>query len=122
MKGTRDLSISGEFPVECTELEEGVFRIHPGVAQNLKAPALHYQGNVLSLETMGFENSIIEDETGQNAYHIPEGTLMVFRPDSTGAGQIRDRREVSLLDLAPSMLHSLGLRPPDYMTGRPILG
>jgi len=121
LKGTRDLSINGEFPVECAELEDGVFRIHPGVAQNLKAPTLHYQGNELSLETMGFENSVIEDETGQNAYHIQEGSLMVFRPDSTGTRQIRDRREISLLDVAPSILHSLGLRPPDYMTGSPIL-
>ena len=69
---------------------------------------------------MGFENARIEDETGQNAYHIEEGSLMVFRPGTSSGQLVRDRRECSLLDVAPSMLHSIGLKAPDYMTGTPI--
>jgi hypothetical protein len=53
---------------------------------------------------------------GNTAYHIPEGILL-----ATGGG-VRadgDRRQVSILDAAPSILRLLGVEPPPSMRGVP---
>lgn len=107
--------IGGEYPVEFAELSDGVFRIHPGVIQNLESPTVSYKGESFPLAEMGFENVRIEDETGQNAYHIPEGSLFIYSPHGEPAHS--GRPEVSTLDIAPSLLAKFQLKSPDHMLG-----
>ena len=52
---------------------------------------------------------------GTTAYHVPEGILAIYdpsRPPATTVG----RPEVSVLDVAPAILQTLGVDPPAYMT------
>jgi len=50
--------------------------------------------------------------------HVP---LMVRFPDGKGAGTTRDDL-VSLMDLGPTVMSLLGIKPPEYMQGKPFLG
>jgi hypothetical protein len=67
---------------------------------------------------LGFE---LKSRVGgdNTAYHIPEGIMLAY-----GAGVTRDpsRKEVDVLDVAPSLLaNALGVEPADTMRGVPSL-
>ena len=68
------------------------------------------------LFTSGPDNKIGGDNT---AYHVPEGMMLAY-----GAGVTRDpsRKEVDVLDVAPSILaNALGVEPAPSMRGIPSL-
>lgn len=53
---------------------------------------------------------------GNTAYHVPEGVLLRWRP---GAEADHSRREVDILDVAPSLLENVwGLQPAATMEGK----
>jgi hypothetical protein len=57
------------------------------------------------------ENRVIEDKSASTAYHIPQGTTLIYSADSAGT----PRTEISTLDLAPSILQNFGVAIPSYM-------
>jgi len=70
-------------------------------------------GRKLPFTALGFANVTVEDEAGQSAYHVPEGSLMVYpaSPDRSCNG----RSEVSTLEIAPAILRVLQVKPTSYM-------
>ena len=53
---------------------------------------------------------------GNTAYHIPEGILVDYAPGMASTGD--DRRAISALDVAPSLLANVyGVNPPERMKG-----
>jgi hypothetical protein len=76
--------------------------------------AVKVAGRAVTLEEAGLRLMRVADGVEANAYHVPEGMLLVFDPRSRGKGDGR-RRTVSVLEVAPAILERLGLCPPAYM-------
>ncbi len=60
-------------------------------------------------------NRIIEPSTGQTGHHHMMGVMGLNGPGVTAGTKVDD---AGLLDLAPTILHYLGLPVPEYMDGR----
>ncbi|MGZ8567307.1 MAG: hypothetical protein ACXWXS_09675, partial [Actinomycetota bacterium] len=56
-----------------------------------------------------------EDRSGTTAYHVPAGILAVYDPARPPAVNGSSRPEVSVLEVAPAILQTLGVEPPTYM-------
>ena len=67
----------------------------------------------MPLEQLGLENISIEDETNTNAYHIKEGSLIIYDPQDTKPKVIR--RNISCLEIAPMILQNFSVKIPEYM-------
>jgi len=68
-----------------------------------------------SCAELGLETVPIDDQANTNAYHIPEGVLLVFDPRDRDTKPAETPTEISTLDLAPSILANFGIEPPAYM-------
>ncbi|HVO27029.1 MAG TPA: bi-domain-containing oxidoreductase [Candidatus Margulisiibacteriota bacterium] len=90
-----------------------VFRIHPGALQNVREEFCVLDGQRVPFPELGFANVEIQDSTGQSAYHIPQGVLLIYDPQLQPTSTLRP--EISTLDIAPRILQSFGLTPPAYM-------
>ncbi len=60
-------------------------------------------------------NKIVEPSTGQTGHHHMVGIVGINGPGALSGKRLA---EASLLDLAPTILHYMGLPVPDYMDGR----
>lgn len=63
---------------------------------------------------LGFDFLPDQDKVRLTAYHVPEGVLMSWSPGEDLAGAW-ERSSVSALEIAPAMLKSHGVNPPEYM-------
>ncbi|MEM6898909.1 MAG: hypothetical protein AAF583_03955 [Pseudomonadota bacterium] len=73
-------------------------------------------GNMtISADTAGLKNVDLLDAAGSNAYHIPEGMLMVYDPRSHKPSKKQERPRISTLDIAPALLGNFGIPLPEYM-------
>jgi hypothetical protein len=66
----------------------------------------------------GLTNVEIQEKSGTNAYHVPQGCLIVFDGRATALGRSAApcvRPEVSVLEVAPALLRNYGVRAPEYM-------
>jgi hypothetical protein len=71
-------------------------------------------------EDFGLSNVEIQEKSGTNAYHVPQGTWVVFDGHSSRRHGPRhtsspERPQVSVLEIAPARLRNYSLRAPDYM-------
>jgi hypothetical protein len=109
----RSIRIAGRHPISCVNLTQGVFRLHPGTVMDAAEEFCELDGRRLSFVELGFANVAVEDEAGQSAYHVREGSLTVYSHSvdlrSSGCA------EVSTLEIAPAILRTLGVTPPSYM-------
>jgi hypothetical protein len=92
---------------------EGVFRIALGQA-NLNAAEIKvlYGNREVQPAELGMTITNIQDETGSYAYHVPEGSLLIFDPAKPGR---EVPRQMNTLEYAPALLRNFGLRAPSYM-------
>lgn len=102
-------------PLQFDEKDNGFFSLHFG-HKNLEKKQVFYamfNGERLPLKSLGLENIRIEDEADATAYHIPEGSLIIYDPqDLCLKPQIN---EISTLQIAPSILKNFSLSVPNYM-------
>lgn len=109
----QSIRIVGRHSIACVNLSQGVFRLHPGVIQDAQEEYCELESRRLPFSEIGFANVLIEDEAGQSAYHVPEGSLIVYSP--SGPRTPAERTQVSTLEIAPAILRTLGVQPPSYM-------
>jgi hypothetical protein len=109
----QSIRIVGRHPITCVNLTRGVFRLHPGTVTDADEDFCELDGRRVPFSALGFANVAIEDEAGQSAYHVREGTLIVYSPSRTHPPAARSH--VSTLEIAPAILRSLGVEPPSYM-------
>lgn len=82
-----------------------------------KAQALvgEMEGAPVKLEELGIELVAIDDQANTSAYHIPQGTLLIYDPlersEKQGFTQINSK------EVAPSILRNYGAPVPEYMMG-----
>lgn len=104
-------------PVEWAEAEKCFFMLKLG-HENLyeKSQSVRMGGREIPFESMGLENTPIEDKSNVTAYHVPSGVLLVYDPDS--GKRLRkegSRPQVSTLEIAPTILKNYDVPVPDYM-------
>ena len=108
------VQIGGQ-PLTFKRSGDGFFSLDFGQANLHDHPdAVTIAGRPHALAALGLETVEIEDRSGTTAYHVPEGVLAVYdpaRPPATGG----TRPEVSVLEVAPAILQTLGVAPPPYM-------
>ena len=68
-------------------------------------------GVMKSITDIGLETVAIQDQSGSYAYHIPEGSLMVFNGKGLGVGDAM----IPVSKIAPSILNAFGIKNPSYM-------
>ena len=70
-------------------------------------------GQVIPLEHSGMENVKIQDRCGATAYHIPQGSLIIYAPARGLNGN--DIAMISTTDVAPTILRNFNIPVPAYM-------
>lgn len=104
-----------EEPVDYAEKEHGLFALFFGQV-NLPQKQIYHaelENKLIPLESLGFENIYIEDETNTNAYHIPEGALLIYDPQDLTLK--KSRNKISNLEIAPMLLNNFSIPVPIYM-------
>ena len=81
--------------------------------------AVTVAGNVRSPESLGLEAVEITDRSGTTAYHVPEGILAIY--DGSAPDPADGRPEVSVLEVAPTLLSRFEIAPRDYMVQPAVL-
>lgn len=102
-------------PVHFAEKEHGLFALFFGQV-NLPQKQIYHavlERESISLESLGFENISIEDETNTNAYHTPLGALLIYDPQDIKLKE--NRKQISSLDIAPMLLNNFSIPIPTYM-------
>jgi len=106
------LRINGR-PLEFSRRAEGVFRIEIGHANLVESEIrIDYGNSILTPAELGMSVTIIQDETGSYAYHIPEGSLLVFDPNGPA---VPVSRQMDTREYAPALLRNFGLEIPAHM-------
>ncbi|MEO5571090.1 MAG: hypothetical protein ABIT08_01085, partial [Bacteroidia bacterium] len=111
--------IVGNEAVEVRESENGFFAFDFG-QKNQGAGKITYDGKETTFKEFGLYNLIIEDKADSTAYHIPEGTLLVYDPQHTSAKQ--DVEKIPSTALVPNILKNFNVSVPAYMKFEKIEG
>lgn len=110
---TSAITVGGRSRVKCEHLGHGVFAIKPPIIRDRSIDFCTLDGEQLPLRVLGFEFVEIDDQSGQTAYHIPEGMMLTWDPSNPATdGVVRD---MATIDVAPMILDNFGIRRPDYM-------
>jgi hypothetical protein len=110
----RTVRVGGE-PLHFKRSDNGFFSLDFGQANLHDQPdAVTIAGEARPIASLGLETVEIEDRSDTTAYHVPEGILAVYDPASPPPDN-GSRPEVSVLEVAPTLLKILGVEPPAYM-------
>lgn len=90
---------------------DGFFSIDLG-HRNLDPIHSTYQGKPIDPAALGIHNEAVEDQTGSTAYHIKEGSFLVF--DTAGRKENK-RLQLSSRAVVPSILENFKIPVPEYM-------
>lgn len=93
---------------------EGVYSLDIGFS-NLDESTIKIElmGQVIPLQFSGLENVKIQDRCGATAYHIPQGTLIIY-PPGKGAKD-NGVTTISTTEIAPTILNNYNIKAPGYM-------
>jgi predicted AlkP superfamily phosphohydrolase/phosphomutase len=82
--------------------------------------AVRVRGSALAPESIGLTCVEIEERSDTTAYHVPEGIFAIYDPQDRSV-KPADRPEVSVLEIAPTILDTFGVAVPDYMQSPSLL-
>jgi hypothetical protein len=107
------LRINGQ-QVHCRQKNEGFYSLDIGFA-NLDEASIKIElmGQVIPLQHSGMENVKIQDRCGATAYHIPQGTLLIYAPAKGVNG--KEVTTISTAEIAPAILRNFNVEVPGYM-------
>jgi hypothetical protein len=107
------LRINGH-SIPCRQKSDGFYSIDIGFP-NLDESTIKIElmGQIIPLSHSGMENVKIQDRCGATAYHIPQGSLIIYSPASGLNGQ--DISSISTTEIAPSILQNFNVKVPAYM-------
>ena len=93
---------------------EGFYSLDIGFP-NLDASKIKVElmGKIIPLDHSGMENVKIQDRCGATAYHIPQGSLIIYAPAKGLNGN--DIATISTTEIAPTILRNFNIAVPDYM-------
>jgi hypothetical protein len=101
--------------IHCRQKGEGFYSLDIGFP-NLDESKIKIElmGQTIPLAHSGMENVKIQDRCGATAYHIPQGSLLVYSPSSGFHGQ--DITSISTTEITPAILRNFNVAIPHYMT------
>jgi hypothetical protein len=101
-------------PVNYRQKGEGFYSIDIGIP-NLDESCIRIElmGEIIPLQHSGMENVKIQDRCGATAYHIPQGSLIIYAPAKGLNGS--DVTMISTTDIAPAILRNFNVEIPSYM-------
>ena len=103
--------------VNVKNLDHNVFMIRVPVIQNSDNNEITINGVRTSMSKLGMKHVRVADQSGQTAYHIPEGSLMIY---SNGNNPNKgNMATISTLDVAPMLLKNFAIPVPAYMNKSP---
>lgn len=110
----KKLRVDGE-PVSFREAENGFFSIDLGQEGFLtKKPQIaDFGGRSVPFQDLGMAPVEIEDQTHSSAYHIPNGTLLIYDPSQLGKKP--GYTQISTVEIAPAILNHYSVPIPAYM-------
>lgn len=97
--------------VDFREPSENYFSIDLGHA-NLDETVIKVNNQIYTIEESGLENIEITDKSGTTAYHIPEGSFIIYEKGISGN---KEFVQVSALEVAPTILDNFAVQKPAYM-------
>lgn len=105
--------INGQ-PVNCRQKSDGFYSLDIGFA-NLEEKDIRIElmGKRIPLEHSGMENVKIQDRCGATAYHIPQGSLLIYAPGKNLNG--KGVTSISTTEIAPAILRNYSVEVPTYM-------
>lgn len=109
------LTIDGR-PVSFRRAAGGFFSVdfgHPNLHH--RTDAIQFKGRTMGPDDLGLQHMEIQDKSGTCAYHIPQGTLLVYDADRPNPHQSGHRPQISTVDIAPTILHNYSVPVPQYM-------
>lgn len=102
--------------VEFRKKECGFYSLDFGNANIPDSTQVGVGDKSFSLDEIGLKNTEIEDKSGTTAYHIPEGILIQYSPLRVQAVSTSNRADISVNDIAPSLLRNFAINLPGYMS------
>ena len=110
----RSITVAGA-PLVFRRADDGFFSMDWGHSNLHAAPdAVRIDGEVREIESLGLRVVEIEDRSDTTAYHVPQGVLAIYDPRHPVA-PAPVREDLSVLQIAPTILATLGVPAPDYM-------
>jgi hypothetical protein len=100
--------------IDVNQLGSGVFRLELSIS-NARSVQVVVNGQTIDPHAFGFQNLQLQDAAGANAYHIPNGMLMIYDPSNPVSQPGRALDRISTLEIAPSILKNFGISRPSYM-------
>jgi hypothetical protein len=102
-------------PVHSRQKAEGFYSLDIGLP-NLEESKIKIElmGELIPLEHSGMENVKIQDRCGATAYHIPQGSLIIYAPAFGLNG--KEITNISTTEIAPTILHNFNVSRPSYMS------
>jgi hypothetical protein len=108
-----DLRINGK-TIRYQQADYGFFCLELGHNNLHLAPnSALLRGQQHSFAALGMSIVEIDDKSACTAYHIPQGTLLIYDPLDRSHKQ--QRTQISTLDIAPAILANYSIAPPGYM-------
>jgi hypothetical protein len=99
----------------CFEIREGYLHLFVQF-DNYSGPLVFLCGNMeMSFNEAGLSMMAHEDGVNCTAQHIPQGSLLVYRPDSPDASRV----SISTVDFVPSVLANFNLPSSPDLAGSP---
>jgi hypothetical protein len=104
-----------EMGITCRQKGEGFYSLDIGFP-NLDEASIRIElmGKIIPLAHSGMENVKIQDRCGATAYHIPQGSLIIYCPARGLNG--KEVTTISTTDIAPAILRNFNVTVPPYMT------
>ncbi len=90
---------------------DGFFSLNFG-QENITDFVVSIDGKEQVSTEIGINNVVIQDKVGVTAYHIPQGSMLIYdgkAPTASGVSQI------STCDICPTILQNYGVKAPAYM-------
>jgi len=114
------LTVAGE-QVKYRRADNGFFSMEWGQPNLHDCPdAVRVRGEVLEPESIGLTCVEIEERSDTTAYHVPEGVFAIYDPQDRSM-KPAERPEVSVLEIAPTILDTFGVAVPAYMQSPSLL-
>jgi hypothetical protein len=103
-------------PMSYDERERGFFQFFIQFDNYEGDGSAQVASRSMTFDELGLGMMAHEDGVNCTAQHVPIGSLLVYRHLTDGLRPSR-RKQISTLDVAPSLLHAYGIAKPEYMPG-----
>jgi len=114
-------------------LHTGDVRLLLGIKNAQSLEIRGQDGQEINPNDLGVTNIDVQDASSSYAYHIPEGILIEYKAGGASSAEYgnmdknigknidknidKEWRQISALDVAPSVLKNFGIEKPSYMQG-----